>query len=89
MPNISLLNHSGTKSVSNAEDSPLFSKTDGASQKKKKRVTFAVQLENVRPLVFDIAATVSEEAVLARHGPYLLTATDFRSLLDKNWLTDN
>ncbi|KAL5011243.1 hypothetical protein ScPMuIL_011674, partial [Solemya velum] len=72
-----------------AEDSPLFSKTDGASQKKKKRVTFAVQLENVRPLVFDIAATVSEEAVLARHGPYLLTATDFRSLLDKNWLTDN
>ncbi|KAL5017276.1 hypothetical protein ScPMuIL_006865 [Solemya velum] len=89
VPNISLLNHSGTKSVSNAEDSPLFSKTDGASQKKKKRVTFAVQLENVRPLVFDIAATVSEEAVLARHGPYLLTATDFRSLLDKNWLTDN
>ncbi|KAL5004773.1 hypothetical protein ScPMuIL_018229 [Solemya velum] len=75
--------------IMNAEDSPLFSKTDGASQKKKKRVTFAVQLENVRPLVFDIAATVSEEAVLARHGPYLLTATDFRSLLDKNWLTDN
>ncbi|KAL5017531.1 hypothetical protein ScPMuIL_007120 [Solemya velum] len=75
--------------AADAEDSPLFSKTDGASQKKKKRVTFAVQLENVRPLVFDIAATVSEEAVLARHGPYLLTATDFRSLLDKNWLTDN
>ncbi|KAL5014648.1 hypothetical protein ScPMuIL_008918 [Solemya velum] len=77
------------KQCNDAEDSPLFSKTDGASQKKKKRVTFAVQLENVRPLVFDIAATVSEEAVLARHGPYLLTATDFRSLLDKNWLTDN
>ncbi|KAL5010868.1 hypothetical protein ScPMuIL_013173 [Solemya velum] len=77
------------KRPNDAEDSPLFSKTDGASQKKKKRVTFAVQLENVRPLVFDIAATVSEEAVLARHGPYLLTATDFRSLLDKNWLTDN
>ena len=38
--------------------------------------------------MFDIARSAPPEVVLARHGPFPVTANDFLSLCHGNWVTD-